>query len=228
MIDNLVVGQSARRADRAGAAAPWRLACLLTLGAFLGLGLAAYAAGALPGDLSIRQELLVEDKSLLHAVAITVNHAGKWHVLLPACLLLFACSKVARRHWWLWSGMLLASGLVEQSSKFLVGRARPSGSALGFPSGHTTAAAVFAVSVVYLVSRERLSPAARLAIQIVAVVMMAMVGWARVVLHAHWPTDVLGGFLLGAGCAAAGAWWEIARDERPARARTAPASSVSA
>jgi len=228
VIDNLVLGRSGGRAEPSGSLAPWRLVCLLTLGAFLGLGLAAYVAGALPGDLSIRQDLLVEDHSALHVLASTVNHAGKWYVLLPACLLLFARSIAARRHWWLWAGILIGSALVEHATKFLVGRARPSGSSLGFPSGHTTAAAVFAVSVVYLVSRERLSPAARLAIQIVAVVMMAMVGWARVVLHAHWPTDVLGGFLLGAGCAAAGAWWEIARDERPARARTAPASSVSA
>jgi membrane-associated phospholipid phosphatase len=44
-----------------------------------------------------------------------------------------------------------------------------------------------------------------------AVAMMLLVGWARIVLHAHWPTDVLGGLLLGTGCAAAAIWWDISR-----------------
>ncbi len=202
----------------AGPAAPWRAICLFAAGAFLGLGLAAFWVGILPGDLSVRQELLSEDHSPVHVLAGFMNYAGRWQILLPACVLLFWLSRAARRHWWLWVGVLIGSALIEHAFKFLVGRPRPSGTALGYPSGHTTAAAVFAVSVVYLMSRERLHPAARLAIQLVAVVTMLLVGWARVVLHAHWPTDVLGGFLLGAGCAAAAAWWETAREgARPRR-----------
>ena len=41
-----------------GAAENWRIVCLLTLGAFLGLSVAAFATGVLPGDLALRQELL--------------------------------------------------------------------------------------------------------------------------------------------------------------------------
>jgi membrane-associated phospholipid phosphatase len=67
------------------------------------------------------------------------------------------------------------------------------------------------VIALYLVSRARLRPAARLCLQILAVAMMILVGWARIVLHAHWPTDVLGGLLLGTGCAAAAIWWDISR-----------------
>ena len=60
-------------------------------------------------------------------------------------------------------------------------------------------------------------PALRLSLQILALVLMLLVGWARIVLRAHWPTDVLGGVLLGAGCAAAATWWLIAREGTPVR-----------
>ena len=194
-----------------GAAANWRLACLLTLGAFLGLSVAAFATGVLPGDLALRQELLEQHAGLAEQLARAANQVGTWRVLLPATVLLLALSRAARRHWWLWCAVMMGSSLVEHGFKFVVGRPRPSGFSLGFPSGHSTAAATFAVVLIYIVTRERLTPAQRHGIQVLAVVLMALVGWARIVLHAHWPTDVLGGVLLGAGCAAAGAWWESTR-----------------
>ena len=193
------------------AAANWRIVCLITLGAFLGLSVAAFATGLLPGDLVMRQELLEPMPALAHQFARLVNQAGTWRVLLPATLLLFLLSRAARRHWWLWCAVLVGSSLIEHGFKFLVGRPRPSGFSLGFPSGHTTAAATFAVVLLYIVTRERLTRTQRHAIQALAIVVMVLVGWARIALHAPWPTDVLGGFLLGAGCAAAGAWWESAR-----------------
>lgn len=188
--------------------ANWRLACLITLGAFLGLSVAAFAAGLLPGDLLVRESLMETKTSLAYEVAKAANQGGTWRVILPAGLLVLLLSRHARRRWWLWSAILVTSPLLEQAVKFLVGRPRPSGFSLGFPSGHTTGATAFAVLLIYIVSRESLTPARRHAIQALAVVMMLLVGWARIVLHAHWPTDVLGGFLLGTGYAAAGAWWD--------------------
>jgi len=126
---------------------------------------------------------------------------------------LFFLSAVARRHWWLWCSVLVGSSLIQHVVKFLVGRSRPSGSSLGFPSGHATAATTFAVVLIYVASRERLSRVQRFAIEALAVCLMLAVGWARIMRHAHWPSDVLGGFLLGTCCAAAAAWWETAQSE---------------
>src|SRR5881392_3075547 len=136
MIDHLLVRRMDSPRDPGdGAAGRWRLVCLMMLVAFLALGVAAFSAGTLPGDVSVRQELLTGDHSPLRLLAGTVNHAGKWHVLLPATLVLFVMSAVARRRWWLWVAVLVGSGLIEHAFKFLVGRPRPSGAALGFPSG---------------------------------------------------------------------------------------------
>ena len=157
----------------------------------------------------------------LHAIARWVDYGGKWIVLAPAMALLFVWSRAARRHWWLWCALMPIGGAVEQASKFLVGRPRPRGVNWGFPSGHVTAAATFAVILLYVMTRERLSPAARAILTALAIVLVASVGFARVILNAHWPTDVLGGVLLGAGCAAAGAWWDARHPEttQPARPR---------
>jgi membrane-associated phospholipid phosphatase len=190
-------------------AAGWRMACLIALAAFLGMGLAAFLVGILPGDLSVRYGLLLEEDTALRTLAQWFNLAGTWRVLLPASLVIFTFSPTARRRWWLWAGVFLGSGALEHAFKFLVDRPRPSGFALGFPSGHTTAAAVFAVILIYLASRARLHPATRLSVQVIAVATMLLVGWARIVLRGHWPTDVLG----PASCSArparrAAAWWD--------------------
>jgi undecaprenyl-diphosphatase len=190
--------------------ARWRVLSLLLLGAFLGMSAIVYGVHLLPGEANLQQEIIGYRGTPIHAVARWLNYGGRWQFLAPAMLLLLVCSPAARRRWWLWCGLLPLSGGIEQLFKFLVGRPRPRGVNWGFPSGHVTAAATFAVVVVYLLSRERIWPAARVPLLLLGIALVGSVGFARVILNAHWPSDVLGGILLGAGCAAAGAWWDAA------------------
>jgi undecaprenyl-diphosphatase len=191
----------------------WRMVCLVSLGLFVGLGVAVYATGILPGDLLVRQFLLGSDGGMVRKLARWANYGGRVHVLLPAAILLFVLSSVARRHWRVWCAVLIGSSLIQHAVKFMVGRSRPSGASLGFPSGHTTAATTFAVVLIYIASRERISRGQRWIVDALAICLMLAVGWARIMRHAHWPSDVLGGFLLGIGCAAAAAWWASSHPE---------------
>ena len=190
--------------------ARWRTVCLVSLGLFLGLGLAVSAIGALPGDTLLGGELAVNDTRVAGLMR-WVNYGGRAQVLVPGTILLLLLSPVARRHWWLWCVALIGAPLAQNVLKFLVGRTRPDGASLGFPSGHATAAATFSAVLIYVASRERLSRWQRWGVVALAVCFMLAVGWARIVRHAHWPSDVLGGFLLGICCAAAAAWWETSR-----------------
>src|SRR6185437_6811933 len=119
------------------------------------------------------------------AVMRIVNRAGDWRVLLPGTLLLFVVFRRARERWWLWAGLMAVAPLLGGSFKYLVGRPRPEDASLGFPSGHSTAAAAFFGAVMFLAGAlpSRVRPWVRL----VSVVMILLVGMARVILRAHWP-----------------------------------------
>ena len=201
--------------------ARWRTLCLILLGAFLGMSVIVWGVRLLPGDADLHREIMAYRGTTVHAVARWLNYGGQWQFLAPAMLVLLVCLPAVRGRWWLWCGLLPAGGAVEQLFKFLVYRPRPRGVNPGFPSGHVTAAAVFAVLLAYLLARERVSPALRIPLLCLAVALVGSVGFARVILNAHWPSDVLGGILLGAGCAAASAWWDAKHPEGTARAGAA-------
>src|SRR5215467_14312180 len=150
-----------------------------------------------------------------------VTFFGSWKGLVPAALVLFAISPEARKRWWLVALVLLVAPIIEQTAKYLVGRPRPRGRAMGFPSGHMTGAAAFAVIAIYFAIKEQWNRTTRAALSAVVLAMVVLVGLARLVLHAHWPSDVLGGLLLGSSCAAVGAWWDARRTPSDASLRRA-------
>lgn len=204
--------------------ARWRALCLGALALFLVLSAGA-ALGTLPGDLAVRAlvraHLGTEAGPLFHGV----NLGGTWLVLLPATALLFALSPHARRRWWLWCAVLVIAPNIENGWKVLVGRTRPMGPAFGFPSGHATAAAAYVVTALYLLGRTPLGRGGRVAVGAVVVVVLGVgVGAARLALDAHWVSDVVGGWALGAACATGAAWWDASR-EAAASAGAAPTAT---
>ena len=141
---------------------------------------------------------------LMPALSWTCNHGELW-IVLAAVLL--AVKRYRRQG--LAVGCALVTDLVlcNLILKPLVGRARPftvqavdlliaPPTDASFPSGHTAAsfAAVFAL-------KASGSPLWKPALA-VAVVM----AFSRLYLYVHWPSDVLGGVLVGAAAGYAGAW----------------------
>ncbi len=97
-----------------------------------------------------------------------------------------------------------AGVLAEDEINAIIGRMRPpvadwAGSAGGpsFPSGHTTVATLGAITVVWALAPWLQAAWQRRAISVVAAVYAVTVGWSRIWLGVHWPTDVLGGWLFG-------------------------------
>jgi len=171
-------------------------ACLVALTA------AVVTLGALPADAAVREALLAlaATPGLVDAMRV-VNRAGEWPVLLPGTLALFVVFRRARERWWVWVTLMVAAPLMEGLLKYLVGRSRPEDVSLGFPSGHATASAAFFGAVMLLAGA--LPPGACAWVRAAAAVMIGLVGLARVILRAHWPSDVLAGIALGLALAAA-------------------------
>jgi membrane-associated phospholipid phosphatase len=178
---------------------------------FVALTAAVVVLGALPADVAVRDTLLGLATPWMVQIMRVVNRAGDWRLLLPGTLLLFVVFRRARERWWLWAAVMVLAPLLESVLKQLVGRPRPEDVSLSFPSGHSTAAAAFFGAVMFLAGA--LPPRAGAWVRIVAVVMIVLVGMARVILRAHWPSDVLAGIALGLALAAT-AGWLAAREPR--------------
>lgn len=143
--------------------------------------------------------------AVLPVISWTCDHGEIW-ILLAAVLLLW------KKH--RWTGVSVSFALIldliccNMILKPLVGRIRPFAvntavelltappADASFPSGHTAAsfAAVFAL-------RASGSPLWK-----PAAVLASVIAFSRLYLYVHWPTDILGGIVVGAAVGVAGAW----------------------
>jgi len=102
----------------------------------------------------------------------------------------------------LWIALGLSTVLVQQGLKLLVARQRPAlwppivgVTSLSFPSGHALAAATFYPLLARVWARSR--PGHTPLVYAAAVAMALFVGFGRLYLGVHWPTDVLAGWAMG-------------------------------
>lgn len=187
-------------------------------GVFLALAILVGAWGLLPGERLIYETIVGWPSPTGVAIFKMINYLGAWQFLLPGTLLLIWLTPgEARRRWWLWAGVMVCTMILETAGKEIIGRPRPRGHGLGFPSGHVTAAATYFSLVAYLMS-QRLKDRTFL-LWTAAWVAVALVGIARIVLRAHWPADVLGGATLGLALASAAYWWHEQHAQRSAALR---------
>jgi undecaprenyl-diphosphatase len=175
--------------------------------AFAALAVAVGFA-ALPGDGALFQ-LAGENENAVLRTASRLASAPVWSavVLLAAGLLWWH----GRR--WLASWLVATEVTAEIAAlalKALVNRPRPVGAVLedvvataSFPSSHAVrASATLGVLLVALVWREPPWRSWRVPALLVALLYLLVLGAARVASGEHWPSDVLGGYLLGAAWAA--------------------------
>lgn len=148
---------------------------------------------------------------IINRVMLYVTNLAGWPVLgFMAVLSVFL---LWRRAWArlivLLAGAVSASG-VHILLKIIFDRPRPNiGQALiaaqssSFPSGHAVMSLIIFGFLAYVIVGYVRSWRTKIAVVLSAIFVIGFVGVSRIYLGVHWPSDVLGGYLLGA-------WWLVA------------------
>ena len=184
---------------------------VLGLLALIAIGVACYLASVFetfPGDESALEELQGFRNTGLDVAAVISTTIGHALVIIVSILMLALA---------LWSNRRRADALVvlmvlvpeglNQGLKFLVDRPRPEFSNFSvlthmsqsgsFPSGHSVHAFLFIGFLIYITGELVKPGKPRLALQGFLAFLILAVGTSRVYLGVHWPSDVLGGYLVG-------------------------------
>lgn len=161
--------------------------------------------GDLATDIAVHAVVLREQ--LLLTTAVIVTNAGS-PLSVNLITVLVAGGLLYRRRMgaavYLVAARLVELG-VETAAKHLIGRARPvlpnpvgHASSFSFPSGHAAGTAVLCASLLVLARPGCRRRALRVVLAGVAIFAVAA---SRVLLGVHFPSDVLGGAMLGIACA---------------------------
>lgn len=160
-----------------------------------------------PLDRPVLAFFIAHREPWLTTVAYLVTSLGSSAVLVPLLGLVGVVCRWRAKTWR--PGALLAGGyggavILYGLVKVVVRRPRPSVdllrhfSGFSFPSGHATQAMVAWGLLAALASRAAASWSQKVAIWASGLLVTFVVGVSRVYLGAHWPSDVIGGWILGA------------------------------
>jgi undecaprenyl-diphosphatase len=180
---------------------------LALLVAAIGLTFAASGDAVLPGDVAVARGVQGSDLPGARVLAVIAYVLGATPVVTALGLALtVAMARAGRRA----EVVFLATVLVVRGGNWLLKalaesprpaayhvRVTEEASGLGFPSSHVISAVLLYGAVICLSCRVVRPRTARIALVTVAVAAILVTGFGRVYTGAHWPSDVLGGYLWG-------------------------------
>jgi undecaprenyl-diphosphatase len=201
------------RAKAASASAIWLVIAAIAIIGFAALTLAIKEKVVFPFD----QPLL----TLMHAWPV---NALVWNAITETAnyplyviaggFVIWLLVKKRRREAFVVLLLFAAVSATSEGVKQFTLRLRPeAGTANGlpgviysYPSGHVLESLTIVGSAALRIWRSSLALFVRIAAPVIVAVQVVLVGIARIALGAHYPTDVLAGFLCGAGALAIYAW----------------------
>ncbi len=186
------------------------VAYVLALVALALLAFAAHNTAVLPGDLPFTRELQESQSPVVFWLFYSISAIG--FPVFSAIITVLAVLILWLLRLRLESVFLLLSLLADTLGgvlKLVVGRHRPTPDLVhvvqviqqpSFPSGHTLHYTVFYGFLFFVLATNFKPSWPRNSALVICALLVLLVGPSRVYLGEHWPTDVLGGYLVGALC----------------------------
>ena len=186
---------------------PLVIAWLIAVAAAVALSVAVTRDGQLPGEAGMLRDVQgwpFPGQMLADAVrALTTT----WLiVVLGTVLAVILALSGARREALVLAAMMFALPLLQAGLKDLIDRPRPSPeiydvrasvTSPAFPSGHVMGPAALYGFALYLAATMPWPAALRITIGALLTAILALTGIVNIWLGAHWPADVIGGYLWG-------------------------------
>ncbi len=199
---------------------------LLAVVATAELSVAAAGDGVLPGDVAVTrwlQDAPVPGAEALTRFAAAVGSAPVIIGLVTPLALLLAWR--GERRWALLLVAVVLLRALNPALKLLIASPRPTADLVrveelatrhGFPSGHVMGVTLLFGGTIWLAEQVIERGLVRRLVQAAAAFVILVTGFGRVYVGAHWPSDVLGGYLWGLTCLLLLAPWVL----QPGRRRT--------
>lgn len=154
-------------------------------------------------DLKILDIIHLDINPTIFKIMDIVSFVGSPEFLVPVIALITIYMLYKKRFYI--SKLLLASSLgswiLNYILKFVFNRTRPldfflvDQGGLSYPSGHSMVSVSMYLTIAYLLIKYR-NTNSKLAYTL-ATVLVFLMGFSRLYLGVHWPTDIIGGFIMG-------------------------------
>ena len=180
---------------------------LIALAVVTALSIVAAFSDYFPGDRTLAGWVQSIEVRGVDTVSDVVNALGMWPAFLIVGTAMSLACACLRRH--VAAAFLLLALIASGSSyllKLLIERPRPSEAfvtvsgdfgGFSFPSGHVLGAVLLWGFVFYAAPHVLRNRSLRIGTQAVAALVIVLTGLQRVYAGAHWPSDVVGGYLWG-------------------------------
>jgi undecaprenyl-diphosphatase len=182
----------------------YRKTIVVAMALFIALGFMVSSTGYLEQfDLKFMEYIHKTENSTLEVIAKALSTIGSaWgYIGIGLVLFIWSLGKGKHGHFKLYTTAALGTSLLNQLLKLFYRRDRPfeffriDKGGFSFPSGHSMAAMGIYLILATILTEQY--PRRKWLIWCASMSMVILIGWSRLYLGVHWPTDILGGYIGG-------------------------------